>query len=193
LTGKICRKSQCDSLQSWAPELIVRQPKNINGRRSFHSCHAGELGLGLFPKTARSLREILSIVVGFSCCRPTLKQALGLQTPHGERSPLAVTTPALGQRRRGLAGTSHREQPLGQDQNRGRKSSKLMGGVTAQRRAIQTGASEPPIPRLCRMGPRANRFRIPCISPNRTAPSGKSVSPLRATHTSDWRISLLGI
>ena len=64
----------------------------------------------------------------------------------------------------GFAGTSRSEKPLGQEEGcpkRRHKSAKLMGGATAQRMAIQPGGSEPPIPGLCKMGRRPNRFRLP--------------------------------
>ena len=144
-------------------------------------------------RRAKPSADTLSIVLNFSCC-------IGVGGPRGSRPsagrisrgsavPLAGYRPAPGSANTPLRRNKPPGTNVGQAEcpNGGHKSSKLMGGAPAQGRAIQPGASEPPIPWLCRMGRRPNRFRpSPAMKPgsklNRTAPSGK-VSLLASTDT----------
>ena len=143
------------------------------------------------PRCAKPSADTLNIVLSFSCC-------IGVGGPRGSRlsagRPRGSAVPLTGYR---PAPWNHR--PASPEQvarnnrwakkrvgpNGGHKSSKLMGGAPAQGIAIQPGGSEPPIPGLCRMGRRPNRFRLPSRTGsklNRTAPSGK-VSLLASTDT----------
>ena len=107
----------------------------------------------------------------------------GRQSPYGSPAQLPAS-----QRRRRLRRNKSPGITVGPRSGlpeRRPKSSKLMGGATAQGRAIQPGGSEPPIPGLCRMGRRPNRFGLPSRSGSelkRTTPSGK-VSLLASTDT----------
>ena len=160
---------------SW-PESVFGNHKNINGRCSFHSGPAGALRpRSLALRCAKPPRctgpQLLHDVGGRRGSR------LSAGRPRGSAVPLTGYRPAslaLTDRRRRNKSPGTTVGPRSGFRRRV-KSSKSMGGATAQRMAIQPGGSEPPIPGLCKMGRRPNRFRLPSRTSselNRTAPSG---------------------